>query len=352
MSKKRASDQDRSSSSTKKQMVAPGKALDSVLAGTIQAAQGPEDFRIITGTYERILYGINANWTDDKKLKLAPVFIVPAHTGLIRTVGVGGQFLASGSTDEIIRLYNIKKRKEYGFLGGHHQGDINDVQFFGKYMLTASGDHHLGLWRVKDWEFLKTLKGHKGAVHSVAIHPTGKIALSVASDRTLILWNLMTAKKASVTKLQGEGIKVRWNTKGDQYSVMMDRKINIFNVSDGKIAKSLEHRSKLHDFCYYTLDDKEYILSGHEDKTIRVWETSTGECVNEIESHPNRIKAIDVIRHNEQDILVSASSDGSIKCWAGDKLLDKTWEALGEYNTKSRITCMALHLGFDASTDE
>lgn len=95
------------------------------------------------------------------KVKLEPIFIIPAHTGCIRTVGIGGHFLASGSSDEIIRLYDVKKRKEYGSLGGHHQGDITDIQFHGKYMLSCSDDHSINLWRTKDWEFLKTLKGHK-----------------------------------------------------------------------------------------------------------------------------------------------------------------------------------------------
>lgn len=100
-------------------------------------------------------------------------------------------------------MYDIKKRKEYGSLGGHHQGDILDIQFHDKYMFSASEDHSICLWRTKDWEYIKTLKGHKGKVNSLAIHPTGKIALSVSSDRSVIVWNLMTAKKASMTKLHG-----------------------------------------------------------------------------------------------------------------------------------------------------
>lgn len=55
----------------------------------------------------------------------------------------------------------MKKRKEYGSLGGHHSGDITDIKFHGKYMLSASEDHTINLWRTKDWEYLKTLKGHK-----------------------------------------------------------------------------------------------------------------------------------------------------------------------------------------------
>lgn len=48
----------------------------------------------------------------------------------------------------------------------------------------------------------------RGRVNSIAIHPTGKIALSVGIDRAAIVWNLMTGRKASVNKL-GKGM---WNS--------------------------------------------------------------------------------------------------------------------------------------------
>ncbi|KAI8081470.1 WD40-repeat-containing domain protein [Halteromyces radiatus] len=346
---------------TKKQLLDTKSTLTSLLSKSIEKAEGDEDFRIITGTYERILYGINCYWTEtktDKKrrsLTLAPIFIVPAHTGLIRTVGIGGHFLASGSTDEIIRLYDIKKRKEYGSLGGHHQGDITDIKFYGKFMLTASEDHSICLWRTKDWEYLKTLKGHKGRVNSLAIHPTGKIALSVSVDRTVIVWNLMTAKKASVNKLHGEGMKVLWNEKGDQYAIMFDRNLKVYNVSDAEVKQSMEHRSKFHDACYCTVDDKEYLISGHEDKTIRMWDVTTGDCISEIvKAHDYRVKTVAIVENEGTIVLVSTSSEGWIKCWDIKEMVaskGKDLQVLGQYNTKSRITCCAVHQGFAKSED-
>lgn len=52
---------------------------------------------------------------------------------------------------------------------------------------------------------MATMKGHKGRVNGIRVHPTGKIAVSVGKDRALRLWNLMTGRKASNTKL-GEGM--------------------------------------------------------------------------------------------------------------------------------------------------
>ncbi|CAG8808042.1 11563_t:CDS:1, partial [Racocetra fulgida] len=57
--------------------------------------------------------------------------------------------------------------------------------FYNKtHMISGSEDGTVCIWRTKDWESLKVLKGHKGRVNSVDIHPSGKIALSVSSDKT------------------------------------------------------------------------------------------------------------------------------------------------------------------------
>lgn len=48
---------------------------------------------------------------------------------------------------------------------------------------------------------LTCLFSQRGRINSISIHPSGKIALSVSADKTVRLWNLMTAHKASVHKI-------------------------------------------------------------------------------------------------------------------------------------------------------
>ena len=61
----------------------------------------------------------------------------------------------------------------------------------GKYLVTASSDETLQLLRTKDWSVSRSFKGHKGRVNDVAVHPKGRIALSVGQDRTLRMWDLL-----------------------------------------------------------------------------------------------------------------------------------------------------------------
>ena len=84
-------------------------------------------------------------------------------------------------------------------------GSITHLTFPSRsHLLSASEDGTLCLFRARDWAVLRVLKGHKGRVNSVAVHPSGKVALSVGKDRALRMWDLMRGKGCASTKL-GKG---------------------------------------------------------------------------------------------------------------------------------------------------
>ena len=84
-------------------------------------------------------------------------------------------------------------------------GSITHLVFPSRsYLLSASEDGTLCLFRARDWAVLRELKGHKGRVNSVAVHQSCKVALSVGKDRTLRMWDLMRGKGSASTKI-GKG---------------------------------------------------------------------------------------------------------------------------------------------------
>lgn len=87
----------------------------------------------------------------------------------------------------------------------YSQGSITHLVFPSRsHLLSASEDGTLCLFRARDWAVLRILKGHKGRVNSMAVHPSGKVALSVGKDRALRMWDLMRGKGVASTKL-GKG---------------------------------------------------------------------------------------------------------------------------------------------------
>jgi protein MAK11 len=90
----------------------------------------PSTFKIIVGTYEKLLYGLEGRVESSKEspeqlsVSLNPIFIFPAHVACVRAVAAspqGGKWLATGSTDEIIKVWDLRRRKEIGGLV-QHQG--------------------------------------------------------------------------------------------------------------------------------------------------------------------------------------------------------------------------------------
>ena len=84
-------------------------------------------------------------------------------------------------------------------------GSITHLSFPTRsHLISASEDGTICIFRARDWSLLRSMKGHKGRVNSVAVHPSNKIALSVGKDRTLRMWDLMRGKGSASTKL-GKG---------------------------------------------------------------------------------------------------------------------------------------------------
>ncbi|ORX90749.1 WD40 repeat-like protein [Basidiobolus meristosporus CBS 931.73] len=322
------------------------------------AQKTTEDFRIVAGSYERILYGIDGYWSGDS-ITLQPVFIFPAHIGCIKCVGVGGQFLASGSTDEFIKLYDLKRRKELGHLN-QQQGTITSLRFYGKsHMLSGSEDGTVCIWRTKDWECLKTMKGHKGRVNSISVHPSGKLALSVSNDRTLRMWNLLNGHKGTATKLGREGEVIEWNKDGQQYAILYAREIEVYNAADAEAVQKFENRSRFTSMKYYQHAGEDYIIAGSEDRVIRIYSVSSGELLASLKGHSSRIKDLTIIESlkSQSDaasipLIISISSDGMMKVWNLSEILKGVQEkidvfsSIGEYNAQVRLTCVDAVLGY------
>lgn len=80
-------------------------------------------FQVIAGSYDKILYGLQVQpGEDSKSLQMKPIFIFPAHISCVKAVAAsprGGKWLATGGTDEAIKIWDLKRRRELGTLQQH-----------------------------------------------------------------------------------------------------------------------------------------------------------------------------------------------------------------------------------------
>ena len=87
-------------------------------------AQDSSTFIIVAGSYEKLLYGLEGSYDESGKPVLKPIFIFPAHLACVKAIAAspGGKWLATGSEDEFIKVWDLRRRKEVGSLS-QHQGE-------------------------------------------------------------------------------------------------------------------------------------------------------------------------------------------------------------------------------------
>ncbi|XP_012938307.1 p21-activated protein kinase-interacting protein 1-like isoform X2 [Aplysia californica] len=310
-----------------------------------------ESIEIIVGTYENMVLGFRTvQSVANNNCTLETSFTDDAHRGALRCLSVSSNgILASSSTDDSVRLHSLKRRKEIGGVF-QHTGTVNCLTFYGKgYMFSASEDGTICMWKSKNWELLRTLKGHKAKVMTVGIHPTGKLGFSAGSDKSLLTWDLLTGKLAFQRKLQDVALSIFFTPSGDRYVLQFDRRIEICDIEDTKTVNVMTMDWRIN--CL-VLVKQDFLVVGGEDRHVQVLNLTSGKTVLTLDSADQgqsdfhgRVKSVQVLEENENSALVFiGTAQGHIKAFKVD-LTEGSEEAelVLSYDAGVRLTCMAVY---------
>lgn len=301
---------------------------------------------LLGGCYEQILFGFavqpGQNWA------AVPDFTHHAHSSSLSAVAVSDRYVVTGSKDETIQIYDMKKKIECGALL-QHNGTVTCLEFYGNaHLLSGAEDGVMCIWDTKRWECLKSIKAHKGHVTSLSIHPSGKLALSVGTDKTLRTWNLVEGRSAFIKNIKQNAHLVKWAPDGEKYVVVIGNKVDIYTLETAAVSGTIETEKRISSVKFIT--DCILAVVGDEE-FVRLFDCESRKCLCEFKAHENRIKEISSFEMENFHVLVTASSDGYIKMWSLDLgKINSPPSLLCEVNTKARLTCLAVWLRKDSET--
>jgi len=275
-----------------------------------------EQIYVHAGTQTGSILGFNGTITS-----MQNVYAYAPHQGSVKCVGSSGRFLITGGFDEIIRLYDLKQRKERGQLIGH-EGTITCLRSYKNFLISGAEDSMIIIWKAaKEWSLLFRLKGHKDSVYDLALHDSGKLLASVGKDRKIILWNMINGGKIFRKTMPFNTYKVKW-APGENLLIMSDKVIHLVSQEDNKSMKEFVHPKQINDFIVL---GSIMIVAG-DDGNLYFWnnifEVEQQSFYLTFKAHTPRVKKIKHLKIAGKDILISCSTDGTICTWEIDEILN------------------------------
>lgn len=320
-------------------------------------------FLISIGSYERIIYGLDVE-ADDSADRLSLTgkvgFAIPAHNGYIKCIASCPKYLVSGGVDEVIRIFDLKKRKDIGSIN-QHDGTIKALDFYDStHLISAADDGLLVVHRTKDWECLEVLKKHKNPIQDMQIHPSGKLAVAIDDAKNLTLWNLITGKLAYSSKIPALGKidRIVWSGTGRYYALIGETHILVYEAQTSQKVVDLRAGTlvgKVRNEKWLTavfVNDEALLFAGETGKLHMIKMESPSDRFLIETGHKPRIRAVKFFAPTKgSDLIITASSDGLINIFDWNQVsmamkpageAAELVEPIYKHNSELRITCLTV----------
>ena len=279
-------------------------------------------------------------------------------------------YLAAGDTTGSIHLWNTQMEKQSSCQVSSkkcaewvaHSGWVRGLAFVPKQPLLVTGgeDSRLTLWRLAHLQTQADVQVEQvwqieedSWSHAVAVSETGEVIAS-GGDNKITLYRTYTGEPIGhlyhhpnpaikPTYPSDQAVTVsgpksdltafahhhrvralafspdnKWLAScGDDYKIRLWQVQSLLTASHTPHLESLEpkrlagHSGWVHSVAFSA--DGKWLVSGSEDKTLRVWEVGSGKCINTLQRPSDRIRAVAVSPDGQ--FLASGGDDSQVMLW-------------------------------------
>ncbi len=263
------------------------------------------------------------------------------HTFALRGIAFSpdGRRLATSSTDQTAKVWDVTTGKELLTLSGH-TAEVFGIAFSpdGTRVATASADQTAKVWDVstalnpstgsgqstgaETGKELLTLRGHTDQLQKVAYSPDGRLLVTAAGhvgstpslDHTAKVWDAATGKLLLTLDDHSGSIRgIAFSPDGTRVATASDEGIaRVWDVSTGEVLLTLTGHTDAVYAAVFSPDGKR-LATGGRDQTTKVWDASSGQLLLTLFGLGSQVWA--VAFNQDGTRLYTASADGTTKVW-------------------------------------
>jgi RNA polymerase sigma factor (sigma-70 family) len=237
------------------------------------------------------------------------------HTAPVLTVAFhpDGAYLASGSQEPAVVVWDLASGRESSILRGH-MGPVRSVVFSpdGRTLASASDDGTIRLWKVVGGKDPVVLRGHDGPVLAVAFGPGGTRLASGGADGSVRIWDITTGGRPLVLSGHTGAVNaVAYSPDGNRvFSAGQDQTIRFWDARTGRALAGLNAPEAVQTMAV-SPDGK--LLAGGGPQTLTLWDLMTRTPRAKLKGHTGPVRAVTFTLDGRT--LVSASQDRTLRVW-------------------------------------
>ncbi len=260
-------------------------------------------------------------WLYDVNNRNKTSFLMP-HKSKIESIAFSpdGKLLATGSNDNLVRLWDVSTGKQEKTLIGHRR-EISSVVFSsnGNRLLSASVGA-INLWDITTGTHIQAIEQFGGKPLGFSFINNSLILAEFPHDgerKNIKLSNLTTGKQLWLTKKFQKPFR-EGTISPDGKSIAatkVDGLVYLLDINTGTNRKTLHGHKALVDSLTFSPDGS-ILATGSWDDTIRLWNINTGRYIKTLSGH--RSSVYHVSFGPDDRTLVSGSTDGTVRIWDVD----------------------------------
>ncbi|WPH02298.1 Hypothetical protein R9X50_00516000 [Acrodontium crateriforme] len=264
---------------------------------------------------------------------------LPGHRTDIRTVALSSddRMLASASSGQL-KIWNLKTSSclrtidcGQALCSAFLPGD--------RIVLIGTKSGELELYDISTSTLIESFQAHEGAIWTLTVHPDGKSVVTGSADKSAKFWRFdivdeeipgtrRTTQRLKLTqtrqlKVSDDILSLAFSPDSRLLALStLDNTVKVFFVDSLKLFLTL-YGHKLPVLNLSISSDSKLIATCSADKNVRIWGLDFGDCHKAFFAHQDSVMAVSFISHpveqDEKHLVFSASKDGVVKTWDGDK---------------------------------
>lgn len=208
-----------------------------------------------------------------------------------------------------------------------HTSNVKSIDFLGsagQYLASGSSDRTIRIWDIGSAVCLQTLQGHNSRVWDVKASLSGRLLASASGDSTLRLWGCFQDYFSDSSKPEFQALCSLHGTEGDVYCSDFnptethvafggyDKEVHVYDIETQKPVLTISgHDSSIASVIFNPLSN--LLVTGSKDCSIRFWDVSSGVCVKSLQSHLGEVTSVEF--NHTGSLLLSGSKDNTNRLW-------------------------------------